>query len=244
MFNKKHISLIAFTLAEVLIVLGIIGIICEMTIPTLVQSTREQVAAAQLKKTYSTLSQAFNLAVQANGTPDNENWGNNSTDVFNKLIPYLKVTKNCGTGPGCFPPNVLYRKLDGGVDYDEAVFDTDTRYSRIQLNDGSSIAFFYVSWLAGSNDYGQFCIDINGPKPPNKYGIDVFIFEMFKDRINPCGTKINGHYSFPENCTKDGDPNASPTRNGLGCAAWVIYNGNMDYLHCSNLSWNGPTKCS
>ena len=25
--------------------------------------------------------------------------------------------------------------------------------------------------------------------------------------------------------------------------AWVILNGNMDYLHCKDLSWNGKTKC-
>ena len=25
--------------------------------------------------------------------------------------------------------------------------------------------------------------------------------------------------------------------------AGVIYNGNMDYLHCNDLSWHGKTKC-
>lgn len=31
---------------------------------------------------------------------------------------------------------------------------------------------------------------------------------------------------------------------GGGCTAWVIFNENMDYLHCDDLSWNGKTKCS
>lgn len=31
--------------------------------------------------------------------------------------------------------------------------------------------------------------------------------------------------------------------NGYGCAAWVIYNENMDYLHCNDLSWDGKKKC-
>ena len=30
---------------------------------------------------------------------------------------------------------------------------------------------------------------------------------------------------------------------GRGCAAWVIENGNMDYLHCDDLSWDGKRKC-
>ena len=32
--------------------------------------------------------------------------------------------------------------------------------------------------------------------------------------------------------------------NGAGCAAWVLLNENLDYLHCADLSWNGKKKCS
>ena len=31
--------------------------------------------------------------------------------------------------------------------------------------------------------------------------------------------------------------------NGNGCTAWVIINENMDYLHCSDLSWTGKHSC-
>lgn len=30
---------------------------------------------------------------------------------------------------------------------------------------------------------------------------------------------------------------------GFGCTAWVIYNSNMDYMHCSDISWDGKTSC-
>ena len=36
---------------------------------------------------------------------------------------------------------------------------------------------------------------------------------------------------------------SSSTANGYGCAAWVMYNENMDYLYCNDLSWNGKHKC-
>lgn len=47
-----------FTLAEVLITLGIIGVVAAMTIPTLIQNTNSVRFATQFKKDISTLSQA------------------------------------------------------------------------------------------------------------------------------------------------------------------------------------------
>ena len=47
-----------FTLAEVLITLGIIGVVAAMTIPTLIQNTNSVKFASQFKKSISTLSQA------------------------------------------------------------------------------------------------------------------------------------------------------------------------------------------
>lgn len=64
--NKKF----AFTLAEVLITLGIIGVVAAMTMPSLIANYQEKQRVSQLKKVYSALSQAFVTAVQENGTPD------------------------------------------------------------------------------------------------------------------------------------------------------------------------------
>ncbi|MBP7211391.1 type II secretion system protein, partial [bacterium] len=50
----------AFTLAEVLITLGIIGVVAALTIPTLMQRTQDREAISALKKFYSTLSSAYN----------------------------------------------------------------------------------------------------------------------------------------------------------------------------------------
>lgn len=51
-----------FTLAEVLITLGIIGVVAAMTIPTLIQNTNSVKFASQFKKSVSTLSQAALMA--------------------------------------------------------------------------------------------------------------------------------------------------------------------------------------
>lgn len=64
---------IAFTLAEVLITLGIIGIVAAMTLPALVQKHNEKVIVSNLKKSYSTMQQAYLMTVKDKGTPDS--WG-------------------------------------------------------------------------------------------------------------------------------------------------------------------------
>ena len=51
----------AFTLAEVLITLGVIAIIASMTLPSLVNNIRNNVLQNQLKKTYSELNQISKL---------------------------------------------------------------------------------------------------------------------------------------------------------------------------------------
>ena len=63
----------AFTLAEVLITLGIIGVVAALTIPSLIQKYEEKQTVSQVKKAYSEISQAYMSAVQGEGTPDN--WG-------------------------------------------------------------------------------------------------------------------------------------------------------------------------
>lgn len=60
-----------FTLAEVLITLGIIGVVAAITIPTLMQNSQDKEKITALKKTYSTLSQAFSMAKAENGDPTN-----------------------------------------------------------------------------------------------------------------------------------------------------------------------------
>src|SRR5574344_281999 len=106
----------AFTLAEVLIVLGIIGVVAAMTIPVLMQRAGERETVTKLKKAYSTLSNAYNLAINNDGVPTD--WGtwqddnNGNQLLLEHFLPYLKVLKNCGiTQSGCMGSS--YKTLDG-----------------------------------------------------------------------------------------------------------------------------------
>ena len=83
-----------------------------------------------------------------------------------------------------------------------------------------------------------FITDVNGPKEPNQWGADTFYFRLhpYYGKVVPFGVQSGTYsiYPFDENCQK----NAAGELAGIGCAAWVIYKGNMDYLHCDGLTWN------
>ena len=77
-------------------------------------------------------------------------------------------------------------------------------------------------------------------KPPNATGKDVFWFVLTKYGLVPGGlAEETGSSTFDNRCNLE----KTGTMNGYGCTAWVIYNENMDYLKCNDLSWNGKTKC-
>lgn len=59
--------ILSFTMAEVLITLGIIGIVAAMTLPALIQKYQKQETSARLKKFYTTMNQAIMMSEIDNG---------------------------------------------------------------------------------------------------------------------------------------------------------------------------------
>ena len=157
-----------FTLAEVLITLGIIGVVAAMTIPSIVQKQNQKEATSRLKKFYSTMSQAIMLSEVDNGSVQywdkadqirNEDGSYNSVEndklvevFYDKyLAKYLKISSR-------------------GYLREDARFRFYTRFP-----DGS------MAWYGNGG-----CIDIvydyNGGKKPNLLGYDRFSFLLCKDQ--------------------------------------------------------------
>lgn len=89
---------IAFTLAELLITLGIIGVVAALTMPSLIVKHRKQVVVEKLKKTSSALLQAYNMSKLDYGDTEREGFtplnGDAALEMFNKYyVPYMKFTK-------------------------------------------------------------------------------------------------------------------------------------------------------
>lgn len=210
-----------------------------MTIPTLISRTQEKVAVARLKKTYSALESAFRLAVAENGTPDNWNMDDSNSNMTDILIRYMKIIKNCQRESACLPQS-QYRYIDGSP-YN-ANYSQD--YTKFQLADGSIILGLVISSectsITGftkilSSVCGHLYVDINGYQKPNQWGVDYFMFYLTKYGIMPVGTEDDKSWMANTYCLNK--------TTGVACTAWVLYNENMDYLHCSDLSWGGKTKC-
>ncbi len=93
---KKSNSHSAFTLAEVLITLGIIGVVAVMTMPALIQNYKKAETSSRLKKFYSTMEQAIKLSELDNNeatTWTKPESANVEKDFFFKYIaPYMKNT--------------------------------------------------------------------------------------------------------------------------------------------------------
>lgn len=175
---------LAFTLAEVLIVLGIIGIVAEMTIPTLINNVQAQVLKTSFKKAYSEASQAWTQAVIENpGTytgrggwtcnwPDGTNTDYNSPDGrLDAFKAKMKVIKSCVNEAGCWPQT--YEKYGDFYGCGNA----PEKYSWVTA-DGTM-------WGTSCRGYDDtnIVVDINGYKKPNQIGQDIFEFLLGSDGV-------------------------------------------------------------
>ena len=208
----------AFTLAEVLITLGIIGVVAALTMPALIENHRKQVTISKLNKVYSTISNAYTLAKEANGEVNAWNLENyeysqsDEEDFLYYLLPYLNVQKFCGKKEkGCFP-DVAYGSI-GSQGY-SVIINSSDKYSKAILADGTLISSLTFNQ---NNSSAAIRVDVNGFAGPNVMGIDLFSFEVFPDKVVPMGVGRASNESFFIN-------------RGDFCAAQVIYNKTMDYI--------------
>lgn len=236
----------AFTLAEILITLGIIGVVASLTIPILLTAQQERSTVSALETSYSIIQNAYTIAANENGTP--ESWGlvgSKDKRLIETLLPYLKISKNCIGIANCNPV-IDVKQLNNVIDVNYKNFYNVL--PSVTLANGSILSAVWVHSLtcvaqkgnspALKNVCGSIAVDINGLKGPNQTGVDVFDFWLTKYGIIPVGSALETVVNFNSYC-RDKD-----TQTGDGCAAWVLYNENLDYLKCSTLGWNGNTTCN
>ena len=228
--NKK-----GFTLAEVLITLGIIGVVAALTIPTLIANHREKETVVRLKKAYSTLSNAYIGVLNDYGDPttwDVESWD----DIIIMFSKYIRNVKVCDDETkGCFSSVIRKDLLNNDVDGMGGA--SSGAGSALIMSDGMVAGVGAQTSLANAltcnslNYCFHFAVDINGDKGPNRWGVDTFTFHVGKDRILPRGAK--GTHGNNKMCDPT-SPSGSGWWNGSGCGAWVLQMENLDYLKCVN----------
>ena len=208
---QKSIKKFAFTLAETLIVMGIIGVVAALTLPNLNSSTGDKEKVAKVKKIYQNLQDAYGRATAVYG-PIEEWAGTNGyvTEVRfgERMTEFMKISKSCKNDSGCFSSSG-----------DMADLGENSSYYKYILADGTSVAFDMGS------PYPYIWVDIDGPnKGPSEIGKDLFHFYISqgnqKGQLFPWGGDTDTS-SGEDDCPKSKDE---------GCTNWVIKHGNMDYL--------------
>ncbi len=207
-----------FTLAEVLITLGIIGVVAALTLPALVQNNRNREMQTRLKRGYSVLSQALDMYQAENGeriTPQTKiGW-----DLKPVLMKYLKTVKDCGYGsldddaciPNYGPDNeknsTKYTTYNGKTLYLNYFDD-----GQFVLNDGSLVLL--ESAASATNLY--ISIDVNGyNNRPNRLGQDLFMFQIdSKGVLRPMGAEGTDYYDKDNSYCSNTSTNKL---NGAGC---------------------------
>ena len=216
--KQKHA---AFTLAEVLITLGIIGVVAALTLPALLTNIQSRIRAEQSRTVQYKFSLATEKMARLNliGPYD-------STDAFvDELQKHLKISKRCNASNlrGCWPYDTV--DLGNGKTWDISKTktgkqfgmdtDDDNDYTSdnvgIVTADGTPMILSYnkkckaidslekLSWTTTDNkplsNSSASCVaavyEINGTGKPNKLSNDVVLFNANK-LGNACAFELNG----------------------------------------------------
>ena len=224
----------AFTLAEVLITLGIIGVVAAITLPSLTAKYQKQLMINQLKTAYSILSNALTLAKKDHG--DYAYWtyyqndkgpSVSSFEFTNKYIkPYIKniALYSDNKITGC--KNITYKHMDGSI-VDCTSVNTfcgicGTANNTVQLHLSNGMIMSVLTRQSATDENvkkAEFYVDTNGLKGPNIWGKDIFRFALLnlENGFKFCGGDCHDKsFTLANHCTMN---------NAYGCADVIIADG-------------------
>lgn len=214
--NKK-----GFTLAEVLITLGVIGIVAALTMPALIGNYKRKQIVIQLKKVYSSMQQSIQFSQAEYGDIRDWDWSQDGAKFFTQYLgKNFNVVKNCGTEQGCWNSTGILT-LSGNEYIPNPL--KSSGWSSLMLADG-----VYISLYKVENNHVHFMVDLNGSKKPDMLGKDIFEMtftaEAFSDGMHVITKPGLYFYGFglPRSSLID---NCKKNRSGQYCGALIQYDG-------------------
>ena len=176
-FSRKRV---AFTLAEVLITLGIIGVVASLTLPSVINNYQKKVVAKRLATSYSTISNAFAMAkidyddILGWDLPKDGENAKIAEDFIDKyFLPYFDSYEKVGW--------MTFNRF-----YDIKPYSGAGGYF-VRLKSGVVLTFAFATYRDAEGvlhySYPYFNIDINGKNKPNKVGRDRFSFTLFNGKL-------------------------------------------------------------
>jgi prepilin-type N-terminal cleavage/methylation domain-containing protein len=255
--NPAHSK--GFTLAEVLITLGIIGVVAALTISIISKKVSHIILEKQFKKAYSEVTQAIRIAKQEldvddfgayceyyDGSYPNER---ECLKAFGKAFS-IDLTKQ----------KVLYRNSTDISTFNSANNPTDSSITFCIGNITKPYILSNGMYLGYTNScaYFNISVDINGSAKPNRLGYDIFLFrisssskdnligstpkevseeqlESYKQKLEAENNKYKDYYyaNYGSPCNYT----SNQKLNGVGCSYYAIRN------ECPDGSGKGYFEC-
>ncbi|MBQ8458523.1 type II secretion system protein [bacterium] len=197
-----------FTLAEVLITIGIIGVVSALTIPGLYTKIQHKILVEQFKKAYASANQALKLVQEENEKEFlcySDGWGSykqsECAEFWGKFFAIQKTPKPCNGGKcGVKYKNQTQVLSEGGsVPNPHCSLNADLINAYVLPNG-------VIYHLTSGGIF--FSLDINGNAGPNRWGYDVFYLTWIKDNSNEsaplmlgektCSITEKGGYTFEQ----------------------------------------------
>ena len=188
---KKNYT--AFTLAEILITLGIIGIVAALIIPNAINDFRRKLLEVQFRKVDSVIEQALQNTKTELGIEDFDDIYNSNKNDHDNLVKELEEINNIFEKQFKYVKKMTYWQYHdfeykNGINH-YTFFAQDWQYCQHFGNSNLPVSNFYYYFLPdgaliSSADFSRgwlvISVDVNGPqKGPNKRGYDIFLYGSY-----------------------------------------------------------------
>ncbi len=206
----------AFTLAEVLITIGIIGVVAALTLPSVISHHQKEKTVSYVKKFYNEINNAVRMAVVDNGDVElwvedarDTNYNANLAFVQNYILPYIKYLKvdNCYSTRACV--YLSYGMFSYNVD-----------------NNGGDIAFFLNSKYE-LNPRNYFAFQFNKNNTTNKTFVEPYTFNW------------DGNMDSLKTASWGGCNTSAGNAKYAYCTKWIQVN---DWKIPNDFPWNGKAR--
>lgn len=230
----------AFTLAEVLITFGIIGVVAAMTLPNLTGKYKTHLLKNQFMSNYSLISQAIqNMSVDdpnINSTYCKDGIDKTENIFIQDFAKNFQVVKRNYSATNDLKKLGYNRSYFYQTSPGNEHFNIDGHNNgAIILKNGAMIASSGCWW---KNDHVDFIVDINGTKEPNRFGYDVFYFQVGdNNKLYPSAGNYNLQGTSEDKmikCCNFKENGTCISDTGSSCALYAIRD---QYPHDKNLKY-------
>ena len=214
-----------FTLAEVLVTLGIIGVVSAMTIPSLSTNANNKANAAKLSATISTLETAISNMMADEGVVDIFD----IIDYEKKITKYIKLLKlEDGDFGVNYEKDANYNRFGKTIDGNSGITGTDFKSGGMPslLKNGAYVQI--------DSFHEKIFIDTNGDAKPNIFGRDMHYFKLSSEgKLLAFGSRALEDYTKGVNYLENAEHwltssnkqyACNDSKKGLGCTGRLVEN--------------------